>query len=65
MPYVICEDCQLKTYSAALYSTQEECPRCGRRLSPRRFQRKAEFAAYGFRQPRMMLRQSSHLPPAG
>jgi hypothetical protein len=32
VPYVICEECGLTTYSAALWSGTEECPRCGTRL---------------------------------
>jgi hypothetical protein len=29
VPYVICGDCELLTYSAALWASTEECPRCG------------------------------------
>jgi hypothetical protein len=29
VPYVICGDCELLTYSAALWAGTEECPRCG------------------------------------
>ena len=36
MPYVICAQCGLTTYSAALWSGGEECPRCGARISVRR-----------------------------
>lgn len=32
MPYVICSDCHLTTYSAALWSGTDECPSCGREL---------------------------------
>jgi hypothetical protein len=32
VPYVICEECSLTTYSAALSSGAEECPHCGARL---------------------------------
>ena len=32
MPYVICAGCDLRTYSAALWASTEECPRCGTRL---------------------------------
>lgn len=36
MPYVICARCGLTTYSAALWSGGEECPRCGARIPVRR-----------------------------
>jgi uncharacterized paraquat-inducible protein A len=29
MPYVICPSCHVSAYSAARWSTQEPCPRCG------------------------------------
>lgn len=29
MPYVICGACDLSTYSAALWASTDECPRCG------------------------------------
>lgn len=29
MPYVICSRCELTTYSAALWSSTDECPHCG------------------------------------
>jgi hypothetical protein len=29
MPYVICSDCELLTYSAELWASTEHCPRCG------------------------------------
>ena len=32
MPYVICARCRLSTYSAALWSRTDECPRCGTKL---------------------------------
>jgi uncharacterized paraquat-inducible protein A len=32
MPYVICARCALTTYSAALWSSTDECPRCGSTL---------------------------------
>ena len=32
MPYVICAACRLRTYSAALWASTEECPRCGAHL---------------------------------
>ena len=32
MPYLICEDCSLTTYSAALWSSTDECPHCGAAL---------------------------------
>lgn len=32
MPYVICSECQVTTYSAALWSGTDECPSCGGRL---------------------------------
>ena len=36
MPYVICPACGLTTYSAALWSSVDACPRCGRDLPSRR-----------------------------
>jgi hypothetical protein len=35
MPYLICPSCRLTTYSAALWSSVDECPRCGVALPPR------------------------------
>lgn len=35
MPYLICPRCRLTTYSAALWSSVDECPRCGAPLPPR------------------------------
>jgi hypothetical protein len=35
MPYLICPRCRLTTYSAALWSSVDECPRCGEQLPPR------------------------------
>ena len=32
MPYVVCERCELRTYSAALWASTEVCPRCGAEL---------------------------------
>jgi hypothetical protein len=32
MPYLHCPSCRLPTFSAAGYSTREECPRCGSEL---------------------------------
>lgn len=32
MPYVICADCELSTYSTALWAGTDECPRCGASL---------------------------------
>ena len=29
MPYLDCPSCRLTVYSAAGYSSQDECPRCG------------------------------------
>ena len=29
MPYVTCPSCHVSAYSAARWSTQESCPRCG------------------------------------
>jgi hypothetical protein len=29
MPYVICSDCELLTYSIELWASTEQCPRCG------------------------------------
>jgi uncharacterized paraquat-inducible protein A len=34
MPYVICPSCHVSAYSAARWSTQEPCPRCGAPLPP-------------------------------
>jgi len=41
MPYVTCTSCHVSAYSAARWSTQESCPRCGAPLiaPPRPFQR--------------------------
>ena len=36
VPYVICSDCRVTTYSAALWSSADECPSCGRPLPVRR-----------------------------
>ena len=36
VPYVICSDCRVTTYSAALWSGADECPSCGRPLPVRR-----------------------------
>lgn len=35
MPYLICPRCRLTTYSAALWSSVDECRRCGEELPPR------------------------------
>jgi acetyl-CoA carboxylase beta subunit len=35
MPYLICPRCRLTTYSAALWSSIDVCPRCGEHLPPR------------------------------
>ena len=32
MPYVVCVRCNLRTYSAALWSATEVCPSCGTEL---------------------------------
>ena len=32
MPYLVCGRCRMKTYSAALWSSIDECPACGRDL---------------------------------
>lgn len=32
MPFLLCSDCGLTTYSAELLATTPECPRCGRDL---------------------------------
>jgi hypothetical protein len=43
MPYVICTSCHLSAYSAARWSTQEHCPRCGTPLvAPLRAAQRAE-----------------------
>lgn len=31
MPYLVCPGCRLSVYSAASYSTNDHCPRCGAR----------------------------------
>ncbi len=36
MPYVTCPACETRSYSAARFSTADDCPRCGREL-PRRY----------------------------
>jgi hypothetical protein len=38
MPYTHCPSCRLSTFTAAGYSSRDECPRCGTELStkPRR-----------------------------
>jgi hypothetical protein len=33
MPYVICSNCELESYTAARFSTVDECGRCGSPLS--------------------------------
>jgi hypothetical protein len=33
MPYVICSNCELESYTAARFSTVDECGRCGAPLS--------------------------------
>jgi len=35
MPYAHCPSCRLATFTAAAYSSRDECPRCGTELSPR------------------------------
>jgi hypothetical protein len=35
MPYTHCPSCRLSTFSAAIHSSRDECPRCGTELSPR------------------------------
>jgi hypothetical protein len=42
VPYVICGACRLVTYSAALWSGTDECPRCG---SPLPFARRERLLA--------------------
>jgi hypothetical protein len=34
MPYLHCPSCRLSTFSAAAYSSRDECPRCGTELTP-------------------------------
>ena len=38
MPYTHCQSCRLPTFTAAAYSSRDECPRCGSELAraPRR-----------------------------
>lgn len=36
MPLVICAHCELPAYSAARWSTRDDCARCGRPLQPPR-----------------------------
>jgi uncharacterized paraquat-inducible protein A len=38
MPYLRCPSCKLASYSAAHYSSRDQCPRCGATLrnDPRR-----------------------------
>jgi hypothetical protein len=38
MPYVVCARCNLRTYSAALWSITEVCPACGTELPRQRAQ---------------------------
>jgi uncharacterized paraquat-inducible protein A len=45
MPYVICEACQLRTYSAALWASTDGCPRCGTELPRARRTAKLEGGA--------------------
>ena len=35
MPYLICARCQLTTYSAAVWSSTDSCPKCGADLTGR------------------------------
>ncbi|HEU4658673.1 MAG TPA: hypothetical protein VFR97_14180 [Capillimicrobium sp.] len=39
MPYLVCSDCHVTTYSAALFSGTDECPKCGCALPVRRHER--------------------------
>lgn len=48
MPYVICSDCQLLTYSATLWASTDECPRCGALLPS---QRRSALLATGGEDP--------------
>jgi hypothetical protein len=38
MPYTHCQSCRLPTFTAAAYSSRDQCPRCGTELArqPRR-----------------------------
>jgi hypothetical protein len=43
MPYITCRSCHMSAYSAARWSTQELCPRCGTPLvAPLRPAQRAE-----------------------
>ena len=35
MPYLHCPSCRLATFSAAAYTSRDECPRCGTELAPK------------------------------
>lgn len=35
MPYLDCPTCRLASFSAAAYSSRDECPRCGTELEPK------------------------------
>jgi hypothetical protein len=35
MPYTHCPSCRLATFTAAVHSSRDECPRCGTLLEPR------------------------------
>lgn len=45
MPYVVCARCRLRTYSAALWISTEECPSCGAEL-PRADRKVIPIAAH-------------------
>jgi hypothetical protein len=36
MPYTTCPSCRLSSFTAAAYSSRDDCPRCGTELPARR-----------------------------
>jgi hypothetical protein len=62
MPYVICAECRVTTYSAALWSGTDECPSCGAHLA---VGRRGGPAGAGLLAGGDLLPQPGHEPPGG
>jgi len=57
LPYVQCEQCRLRSYTAALHARVDECPRCGASLDahaslPERF----AVLTHGTKRPSLFIR---------
>jgi hypothetical protein len=57
LPYVICSQCQLRSYTAATHSVTDGCPRCGTEIGARQLiGRRPTVLARGTRRPSLFIR---------